>query len=121
MIWEAVQTKPPPHTTGAFYVPSPKDLPGLSKGEGISILVGRFIRSSGWRQKWEHWSKPGFTPTLDEVHEWLTVAQNIGTFGAGQIIADLRYVEPLCRAPDIDTWAASGSGVDARLEPRAWA
>ena len=106
----AVQTKPPPHTTGAFYVPSPKDLPGLSKGEGISILVGRYIRNFGWRSKWEHWCHPGFTPTLHEVHEWLTGAQNIGTFGAGQIVADLRYVEPLCNAPDIDTWAAPGPG-----------
>ena len=44
VIWAAVRIKPPPHVTGAFYVPSPKDAPGLSKGEGISILVGRFLR-----------------------------------------------------------------------------
>jgi hypothetical protein len=110
VIWAAVQTKPSPHTTGAFYRPSPRDVPGLSKGEGLSILVGRFLRSSGWRAKWEHWCKPGFAPALNEVHEWLMRAQNIGTFDAGQIIADLRYVEPLCRAPDIDSWAAPGPG-----------
>jgi hypothetical protein len=110
VIWAAVRIKPPPHVTGAFYVPSPKDAPGLSKGEGISILVGRFLRDSGWRQKWEHWCTPGFTPTLAEVHTWLMGAQNIGTFNAGQFIADLRYVAPLCNAPDIETWAAPGPG-----------
>jgi alpha-glutamyl/putrescinyl thymine pyrophosphorylase clade 1 len=114
-IWEAVARKPPPHTTGAFYVPSPKDAPGLSKGEGISLLVGRFLDTSGWRKKWLHWCRPDFTPTLQEVHTWLMGAQNIGTFGAGQIIADLRYVAPLCNAPDIDTWAAMGPGSERGL------
>jgi hypothetical protein len=75
---------PPAHTIA----PSPKDAPGLSKGEGISILVGRFLTSSGWRQKWELWNKPGFTPPLAEVHTWLMGAQNIGTFDAGQHLAD---------------------------------
>jgi hypothetical protein len=48
--------------------------------------------------------------TLAGAHRTLIACHGMGSFMAGQVIADLKYVEPLRRAPDWRTWAAPGPG-----------
>jgi hypothetical protein len=49
-------------------------------------------------------------PTLASVHAALMHYDGLGSFLAAQVIADLKYVKPLCLAADWHTWAASGPG-----------
>lgn len=48
--------------------------------------------------------------TLAAAHADLMAFQGLGSFMAAQVIADLKYVEPLQSAPDWYSWAASGPG-----------
>lgn len=48
--------------------------------------------------------------SLNDAHEWLTRFDGLGSFIAAQVIADLKYEQPLRRAWDWDTFAASGPG-----------
>lgn len=47
---------------------------------------------------------------LAHFHARLMQFDGMGSFMAAQVVADLKYVEPLRSAPDWDTWAASGPG-----------
>ena len=48
--------------------------------------------------------------TLADACESLMQYRGMGGFLAGQVIADLKYVEPLRSASDWHTWAVSGPG-----------
>jgi hypothetical protein len=48
--------------------------------------------------------------TLADAHRKLMEYRDMGSFMAAQIIADLKYVQPLRNATDWFTWAASGPG-----------
>lgn len=48
--------------------------------------------------------------TLAAFHARLMEFDGMGSFMAAQVVADLKYVEPLRSAPDWHTWAASGPG-----------
>ena len=48
--------------------------------------------------------------TLADAHRLLLTYHDVGSFMAGQVIADLKYVDPLRQALDWHTWAASGPG-----------
>jgi hypothetical protein len=69
-----------------------------------------WLRTSGWRAKWERWNRPGQTPRLAQACDWLRTIYLIDWFNAGQFLADLRHHQPLRNAPDIDTFAAIGRG-----------
>lgn len=47
---------------------------------------------------------------LNVFHQYLMEFDGLGSFLAAQVIADLKYVSPLCKAYDWHTWAASGPG-----------
>lgn len=53
--------------------------------------------------------RPDFE-TLEAYHEALTQFDGLGSFIAAQVIADLKYMEPLESASDWHTFAASGPG-----------
>src|SRR5262249_50552127 len=48
--------------------------------------------------------------SLADAHQRLTQHYGFGSFMAGQVIADLKYVQPLRAAPDWSTWACPGPG-----------
>jgi len=48
--------------------------------------------------------------TLAGLHEELTKYYGVGSFMAAQVIADIKYVKPLCEAKDWHSFAASGPG-----------
>ena len=50
------------------------------------------------------------TETLEDVWEDLCQYQGFSSFMAGQVVADLKYIEPLLRATDWNTFAPLGPG-----------
>ena len=53
---------------------------------------------------------PVMGDTLEYFHSKLMEFKGLGTFLAAQVVADLKYVEPLQSALDWQTWAAVGPG-----------
>jgi hypothetical protein len=130
----ALARQPKPHVGEAYTIPSLNGC-GLDKGEGLLAFYADWFRDSGpisWRRQFEYWARPGVTPTLASVHAWFMRMEGVGSFVAGQFIADLKYAPPLSRAPDWFTWAAPGPGskrglnvvcgraLDAPWDDREW-
>jgi len=55
-------------------------------------------------------TNPAESETLEEVWSDLCRYQGFSSFMAGQVIADLKYIEPLKSAPDWNTFAPLGPG-----------
>ncbi len=64
--------------------------------------------SSLWERRETLRPRPG--DTLNSSHMTLGQLFGLGSFMAGQVVADLRYVEPLRSASDWETFACSGPG-----------
>ena len=54
--------------------------------------------------------RPTVGDSLDSFHDRLWGQQGMGPFMAAQVVADVKYVEPLKKASDWYTWAAPGPG-----------
>lgn len=68
----------------------------------------QFVLGPLWAQRKR--LRPGVAMTLANYHRTLMTMDGLGSFMAAQVIADLKYVEPLKSAEDWHTWAASGPG-----------
>jgi hypothetical protein len=66
------------------------------------------ILDEAWRARKQVRPKPA--DTVQEFYERLTSLRGLASFMGGQVIADVKYTEPLCSAPDWWTFAASGPG-----------
>jgi hypothetical protein len=87
--------------TGAYFINSigPK-IPSVIHDRLGKLWERRDVITDGLRKCRE----------LAEVYEVLRAEFGFGTFMAGQVIADLKYVSRWQKAPDWHTWAVSGPG-----------
>lgn len=79
---------------------------------GISIDKLAYIAHSVLDPLWEGRSRlrPKQGDTLNSYHMLLGQTQGFGSFMSAQVVADLKYVEPLRSASDWMTFSASGPG-----------
>lgn len=103
ILKDVINKLPPPHVTGAFII---NGKPGFTKGEGVLEYFDEWMQKP-WREVWHDWLET--PPMLVEIYEWL-MAEGLGTFMRGQIVADLKYLKFLVKVPDWWTWAAPGPG-----------
>jgi hypothetical protein len=66
------------------------------------------ILDEAWAQR-KH-VRPRAGDTIQEFYERLSSLRGLASFMSGQVIADVKYVEPLSRATDWWAFAASGTG-----------
>jgi hypothetical protein len=78
-------------------------------GQPKAIYIATSVLTPLWKA---HESlRPRKGDTLRDWHDHLSRHHGIGSgFMGGQIVADIKYVEPLRNAPDWWTWAVSGPG-----------
>lgn len=103
ILWNVLSNIPPPHVTGAFIVTG---RPGHPKGEGVLIYFDAWCHKP-WHEMWLEWKL--HPPSLHTMDEWI-LAEGLGTFMRGQIVADLKYLPFMRDAPDWWEWAAPGPG-----------
>lgn len=82
--------------TGAYIIN------GARGGSKVSQVV--HVADTVWR------SVPLVTDSMAAMHETLMQVDGIGSFMAGQIVADLRHTSVLAHATDAYTWAPRGPG-----------
>jgi hypothetical protein len=90
--------------SAAYMIRSDKDYQGVSK----AIYQAESTFNPLWRARKILRPQPGVT--LDEYHTLIGQQYGMGSFMAAQVVADLKYVEPLRSARDWETFAASGPG-----------
>lgn len=91
--------------TGAYMV-STNGQPVMYKHD---YVIEKVLKPA-WRWRDSIWPQEG--DTLQSFFERLMTLEGMGSFMAGQVIADLKYAEgtPLYHAADWDTWATPGPG-----------
>jgi 5-hmdU DNA kinase-like protein len=82
-------------------------------GQSKFLYVARNVLTPLWQNRESLRPRPG--DCLGAVHARLLQQEGLGSFMAAQIVADLKYVEPLSAACDWWTFAASGPGSRAGL------
>lgn len=98
----------------------------LRKIHGLKVFSSAYIVSTNGKpmDKVEYLAKYVLDPMWDDrnhirpvkrerladLHKILMVYNGMGSFMAAQIVADVKYVNPLLEAPDWYWWAASGPG-----------
>jgi hypothetical protein len=96
------------------------------KAAGLKVFSGAYIVSTNghamdkaeylaehvltrlWQCRAAVRPQPG--DSLASFHERLSGFNGMGSFMAAQVVADMKYVQPLLKAADWMTWAASGPG-----------
>jgi hypothetical protein len=89
--------------TGAYMVRA-----GSIPGESKYVYQEREVFTPMWEARERLRPKAG--DTLNSYHMLLGQFHGLGSFMAAQVVADLKYVEPLKSASDWFTFAASGPG-----------
>lgn len=90
--------------TGAYMIRSDKEWAGRPKHD--------YLATAQFSPLWEKREtlRPRPDDTLNSYHMTLGQFYGMGSFMAGQVVADMRYVEPLRSARDWMTFATSGPG-----------
>ncbi len=81
---------------------------GSAAGASTAEYVANIVLYPMWRDR--ELIRESMGGTLEAAHAALMACNGLGSFLAGQVVADLKYVEPLKHAPDWWTWAAPGPG-----------
>lgn len=89
--------------TGAYMVRA-----GEVKGEPKYVYQEREVFTPLWKARER--LRPSKGDTLNSYHMLLGQFHGLGSFMAAQVVADLKYTEPLKSASDWRTFAASGPG-----------
>lgn len=89
--------------TGAYMIHADA-APGLSKAGYYADRVLTPI----WAER--KVGTKAFSSSLSEAHTWLMQFRDMGSFMAGQVVADVKYTPMLRGAKDWWTWAAPGPG-----------
>jgi hypothetical protein len=111
----AILHQPKPHVSNAYTIASLNNA-NLDKAEGLLANYAPWLRNQGhhgWRRQFERWAQSDRPPRLVDVFEWFLsemTGKGVGSFVAGQFVADLKYREPFCYASDWSGWATSGPG-----------
>lgn len=81
-----------------------------TNGESMdkAIYLAEYVLDPMWEQR--KFYRPRKLDSLKSYHERLMQAQGMGSFMAAQVVADIKYVEPLRGVKDWWTFAASGPG-----------
>jgi hypothetical protein len=82
-------------------------------GEWKFVYVTNYVLTPLWKKRKN--LRPRSGDRLEDFHAALLQQEGLGSFMAAQIVADLKYVEPLGDASDWWTFAASGPGSRAGL------
>jgi hypothetical protein len=88
---------------GAAYM-----IPGGAKGVPKPVHQADEVFGPLWDAR--EYVRPRAGDTLQAFFTRLRQFRDMGTFLAGQVVADVKYIEPLKSAPDWHTWATSGPG-----------
>jgi hypothetical protein len=92
--------------TGAYMIraESLRGVPGRAK----ELYQAQVVFTPLWQKR--EMLRPKAGDTLNSYHMLLGQFHGFGSFLAGQVVADLKHVEPLRSAIDWDTFACSGPG-----------
>lgn len=72
------------------------------------LFIADDVLSPLWKRRAELRPKAGMS--LEDFARPIIKTKNQGTFMVGQIVADIKHVEPLLLADDWETWVVSGPG-----------
>ena len=93
---------------GETYLGPAYKITGGKRGQGTIAYLADDVLNRLWRAR-EHMS-PKCGTSLEAYCNRLMDFAGVGSFMAAQVVADLKYVEPLRSAPDWMTFVASGPG-----------
>ena len=77
------------------------------RGPKVEIL-SKYVFQPIWRKRDQLLWKPGYT--LSQWHEMLMMNDGLGSFLAGQVVADMKFAKPWLKARDWWSFAVSGPG-----------
>lgn len=82
----------------------------LISTNGHSMDKVDYVLDKVWKPILRHARGPYEGESLECYHKYLTHYDGLGSFMAGQVIADLKFTAPLDKAPDWHSWAPIGPG-----------